>query len=428
MFRRWTERAVTLCFFLTACLTLLLWSHLAFIRLVHISSESEDRRRQRERSSAAAGADGRGGRPEAEGGEERASFDLSKFERVVRLSTFWTVEETVFSGGGGGGAEKGRLIPKRVFVTGKTLPDPDQLNLAKMRKENPGWTFVLASDEDVTAFFEKNFSPSSEGGEMNFVLEAYRRIRLGVCKADLFRYAVMYLYGGVYVDLDAYLKPFDEWIREEDDVILAYEPNHLPDPSVADTKSGRAFKLMLSENMTSFLDKQLQHSELQHLQWVLVGRQGHPVFDLALRLSAEVLLKQSAALHEELVLQSVPPLASELRLLRSDHHKDNIGLLTGPALWTVASRLWLLQREREGTAERWVKGESGVKQMGIDFTGMAVFKSVDDKPGTHWLFKAKRIVVVALPFPPWLRGNRNLLLENESEETLGRTAGLTGFP
>ena len=47
---------------------------------------------------------------------------------------------------------------------------------------------------------------------------------LGAAKADIWRYAVLWLYGGVYLDYDSDIKTlFDELISQEDEVILSEE-------------------------------------------------------------------------------------------------------------------------------------------------------------------------------------------------------------
>ncbi len=47
---------------------------------------------------------------------------------------------------------------------------------------------------------------------------------LGAAKADIWRYAVLWLYGGVYLDYDSDIRTlFDELISQEDEVILSEE-------------------------------------------------------------------------------------------------------------------------------------------------------------------------------------------------------------
>jgi len=47
---------------------------------------------------------------------------------------------------------------------------------------------------------------------------------LGAAKADIWRYAVLWLYGGVYLDYDSDIKTqFNELIFKDDEVILSEE-------------------------------------------------------------------------------------------------------------------------------------------------------------------------------------------------------------
>jgi hypothetical protein len=60
-----------------------------------------------------------------------------------------------------------------------------------------GWEYRFYTDQDCEDFIEQHF-PSE-------VLEAYRALLPGAFKADLFRYCVLLICGGIYADIDVML-------------------------------------------------------------------------------------------------------------------------------------------------------------------------------------------------------------------------------
>jgi len=87
-------------------------------------------------------------------------------------------------------------IPKRIFQTFKTKQISTQYQpiLDTWKLQNPNYEYTLFDDADCEAFLKEYFDPR--------VLNAYRRILPGGFKADLWRYCVLYIHGGVYVDID----------------------------------------------------------------------------------------------------------------------------------------------------------------------------------------------------------------------------------
>ena len=111
------------------------------------------------------------------------------------------------------------IIPPVLYKTGydnyEDLPEETKENFKKIMEENPDYTIEYYSDEDSMAFIEKNFD--------NDVLVAYKKLKPGAFKADLFRYCILYKKGGVYGDLNQeYLVSLDELVdREKDKLVLS---------------------------------------------------------------------------------------------------------------------------------------------------------------------------------------------------------------
>ena len=76
-----------------------------------------------------------------------------------------------------------------------------------------GWDYRFYLDEDAAAFIAENFPPE--------VLEAYESLIPGAFKADLFRYCVLYVHGGVYADVDILLESNLDAIVTDDVTFMA---------------------------------------------------------------------------------------------------------------------------------------------------------------------------------------------------------------
>ena len=58
------------------------------------------------------------------------------------------------------------------------------------------------------------------------IAECYNKLNIIVAKVDLWRYLILYKYGGVYLDMDSSIeKPLDELIQENDAAIITVEGN-----------------------------------------------------------------------------------------------------------------------------------------------------------------------------------------------------------
>jgi mannosyltransferase OCH1-like enzyme len=100
-------------------------------------------------------------------------------------------------------------IPKIIWQTMKTSQVPNILYdyASSWIKLNPEYEYRLHDDNDVIDFIKSDFPE---------FLRAYNKIKYGASKADLWRYLVMYKYGGVYTDMDCRcINPLRQWINPE---------------------------------------------------------------------------------------------------------------------------------------------------------------------------------------------------------------------
>ena len=104
----------------------------------------------------------------------------------------------------------GKSIPRHLWMAFKDVPEPEDRrdHLVRMieRNEALNWTIHLEDNAAKTAFMEKYYRNTS-------VLWAYHSIhpKVGIAAADIWRYCVLWMFGGFYLDDDSYLAAtFDE--------------------------------------------------------------------------------------------------------------------------------------------------------------------------------------------------------------------------
>ena len=86
-------------------------------------------------------------------------------------------------------------VPKRIFQTWETDDVPERWRSAQqsVRLQNPDFHYTLLTDHDRRDILRKHWPQ---------LLPILRDYPHAVQRADLIRYVVMYLFGGVYLDLD----------------------------------------------------------------------------------------------------------------------------------------------------------------------------------------------------------------------------------
>lgn len=109
--------------------------------------------------------------------------------------------------------EYSQKIPKIIWQTMKTNEVPafmksyadSWINL------NPEYEYRFYDDSDIIAFLKKDFPE---------YLHGYRKLKYGASKADLWRYLIIYKYGGVYADMDCKcLRPLREWVSPHSSLV-----------------------------------------------------------------------------------------------------------------------------------------------------------------------------------------------------------------
>lgn len=108
-------------------------------------------------------------------------------------------------------------FPRKIWQTWKVDPlgfEEKDSNVAKTwLAKNPDFRYEVLTDLNDMAYVETNFGPT--GLNRLDIVYMYRELTARIIKADLLRYMVMYIEGGVYTDIDVEaLKPISSFIPE----------------------------------------------------------------------------------------------------------------------------------------------------------------------------------------------------------------------
>ncbi|CAG73072.1 putative glycosyltransferase [Pectobacterium atrosepticum SCRI1043] len=110
-------------------------------------------------------------------------------------------------------------IPKKIhqiYTKGiHDLPEEILVSVGKLKDLNPGWEYFFYDEKSIIGYIHKHY-----GKEM---LNIYLSInpKYGVAKADLFRYLLIYIEGGVYLDIKSSCSiPLDQVIKDDCEILL----------------------------------------------------------------------------------------------------------------------------------------------------------------------------------------------------------------
>lgn len=101
-------------------------------------------------------------------------------------------------------------IPKCIYQTWETknISDGFKMLISTWKKKNPNYEYFLYDEKMRREFIYEKF------GER--VGNAYNKIRAGAFKADLWRYCILYEYGGIFVDIDTIcMNNIDDFLENE---------------------------------------------------------------------------------------------------------------------------------------------------------------------------------------------------------------------
>ncbi|KAK9483197.1 nucleotide-diphospho-sugar transferase [Lipomyces starkeyi] len=112
------------------------------------------------------------------------------------------------------------VLPKIIHQSWSTRELPSKFDAwsRSCREQNPDWKWVLWTDEDNLNLV-KQYCP--------WLLEYYLQLPSEIYRADLVRNLYMYIYGGIYVDLDTEcLRPVDELFKSYNVSTISYNASY----------------------------------------------------------------------------------------------------------------------------------------------------------------------------------------------------------
>ena len=137
-------------------------------------------------------------------------------------------------------------IPTNVFLIFlQTVDLPNTMNetLINNINDNPEFNFYVYDDKMCQEFIQNNFD--------NNILEVYNGLKPGAYKSDLFRYCILYIHGGVYMDVKFKLHVKLKYLIEKYGEVFVKDPDWYPDSCKRGCTNGF---IIAKKNNRVFLD------------------------------------------------------------------------------------------------------------------------------------------------------------------------------
>lgn len=257
--------------------------------------------------------------------------------------------------------EVDRKIPRHVWISMKTVPPahelPPHIRRLMARESKNNWTVHLEDNAAQAQFMQRHFANTS-------TLWAFSQIspRIGNAASDIWRYSLLLLWGGVYLDDDSYIEAsFESMVQPNDSIILTKEPNAYSDECYRDS-----FHMSDASLVRRFPVKnrvQDINGGRTLVSWAVFAAPRHPFIVKTLSNIVELIrleyLRQSA-----------------LKLRYYDHKWKVVMCTTGPTVLTVSVKQVLLEHPELAPGQgQMSSSSSGVRIEKRDFADYGgVFK------------------------------------------------------
>jgi len=266
-----------------------------------------------------------------------------------------------------------KLIPRHLWVAVRNLVDPLNYQMPALFERNKGWEVHICSNEIKDEFMNRVFAGTS-------YLWAYNAIgpSFGAAKADLWRYAVLWAYGGAYIDDDSDMhSPLDKVVAPEDTLIVSYERNgfnanrcYIPRYHLSDFATYRNATLR-AKNI--FFGRIL-------LNWAMLAAPRHPIIEATMANAVEIITHEY---HSDSVMRS----------LNAAFKWEAVMCATGPSLLTASAREVAL-KEIPGVTYKLAHND--FKEYGGRFKAVSTPVKNDAK---HYMNSKDRLLANYLPEP-----------------------------
>lgn len=136
------------------------------------------------------------------------------------------------------------IIPRKIFMCWKTkiLPEKMAQNVSQLKSNHPNFEIHVFDDKECLYFIRKYFETDIEN--------AFLYLKPGAYKADLFRLCVLYIHGGIYMDIKyRCMSGFKlDYLLDKEHLVL-----DLPSTFWRENTTGIYNGLMVSKPKNSFL-------------------------------------------------------------------------------------------------------------------------------------------------------------------------------
>ena len=139
----------------------------------------------------------------------------------------------------------------QTFYT-KYITYPTYLSIKKTLNKNKTFGYKLITDTEAINLIKNNFNKN--------ILKAYLRLNIGAAKGDFIRYIIMYLYGGIYYDLDSSINSsICNIINRNKDNILFVDKNYNFEQWILISKPKNIIYLEVIKEMTERINNNIDN-------------------------------------------------------------------------------------------------------------------------------------------------------------------------
>ena len=163
--------------------------------------------------------------------------------------------------------KKQKTIPYNFFQTYKSYKVDNEFDLrfSKFRLENPEYNYYFFDDIEMDSYMEKNWSHRK-------IYQIYKDSIFGASKADIWRYCILYEYGGIYLDFDSSIEFNLNIIPDNAEEFISFEQNKVSSQITKEYTPDYEFLSNLPNK-----HKEIIHPENLIIQWLLIYKKNHPI-------------------------------------------------------------------------------------------------------------------------------------------------------
>lgn len=197
---------------------------------------------------------------------------------------------------------KGKKIPRIIWVAVKNASDELPGSMLAFLKRNSEWQVNLIGNKDKDIFIDQVFANTSLQATYHLISPL-----LGAAKADIWRYAVLYLFGGVYIDYDSDLGvPLDDIVQPDDSLILSEEGAdffecYVPSYPMSSNSTYRKFGGAAASTGGALTDNPIAAKTVSNgpvffggkflVQWAMIAAPENPLFHRTIRNLIDLVFK-----------------------------------------------------------------------------------------------------------------------------------------